>query len=246
MTDSDETVVPLRSGGSERRSEPPATRSVRRFPQARAQKTYERLLDAAGVVFAAKGYDEAQTPDIAKQAGVSVGTFYRYFADKRQVFIEMITEHLETAYARILERLQPEDFSPSASVAQRRAAVQHALDVLFAHAAEHPDIHRVFLGMSLRDVEVSRIRADFETKGRDMLAMLIATVCPSSRVPDPVAAAEVLQIAASEVAIFTVGGRGDQRTPVHADAVRGALADMIGRWLFWDEGEQGDAVPRPV
>src|SRR5688572_26587608 len=82
----------------------------RDFPQARARATYEALLAAARETFARKGFDQAQTPDIAAAAGVSVGTFYRYFTDKRQAFIEMIAHHLAEAHADVMARLTPERF----------------------------------------------------------------------------------------------------------------------------------------
>jgi AcrR family transcriptional regulator len=41
-----------------------------------------QLLDAAAVVFAEAGYAKATTNAIAKQAGVSPGTLYQFFANK--------------------------------------------------------------------------------------------------------------------------------------------------------------------
>ena len=40
-------------------------------------------------MFWTKGYHSAQTPESAAAAGVSVGTFYRYFGDKRDVLHEI-------------------------------------------------------------------------------------------------------------------------------------------------------------
>ena len=68
-----------------KRKDPPAPQ----FKQSRSQATYEALLDAATRVFAKRGYDAAQTPEIAAEAGVSTGALYRYFSDKRQMFIEI-------------------------------------------------------------------------------------------------------------------------------------------------------------
>ncbi|MCB9606546.1 MAG: TetR/AcrR family transcriptional regulator [Polyangiaceae bacterium] len=220
-------VVPLHGRS---KSVPPPTRHRRSFSQQRAHDTYTSLIRAAAIVFARMGFDSAQTTDIAQEAGVSVGTFYRYFADKRQAFIEMITEHLEDAYERILANLSPEVF---AAERDRQAAVDLVLDVLFEHTAEHPELHRVFLGMSLRDIDVARIRAEFESRGRTVIAALVREVVPQSHVPDPVAAAEVIQIAAQEIAVFTVGGRG-VKSEARAEALREALGSMIFRYLFAD------------
>src|SRR5437764_11609503 len=84
-----------------------ASGRVREFKQVRAAQTYQRLLDAAQVVFARRGFDGAQTPEIAREAGVSTGALYRYFDDKRQVFVEMIARNLERAHADVLTKLDP-------------------------------------------------------------------------------------------------------------------------------------------
>lgn len=213
-------------------SVPPPTRDTREFAQERARATHAALLRAAAKVFAGKGFDEAQTPDIARAAGVSVGTFYRYFADKRQAFIEMIQLHLQESYERVMESLTPEAFGETRSQDDRRATIDHVIDVLFRNTAENPELHRVFVGMSLRDPEVSRIRVDFEEKSRHALAALIEQIVPRERVPDPLAAAEVIQIASQEVALATIGLHGDAPTRAGSDALRRALADMLYRYVF--------------
>ncbi len=52
----------------------------------RGDTTRLQLLDAAASVFAERGYAGATTKEIARCAGVSEGTIYRHFADKRELF----------------------------------------------------------------------------------------------------------------------------------------------------------------
>jgi AcrR family transcriptional regulator len=52
-------------------------------------ETRARLLDAAKVVFETTGFLDARISDIAKQAGLSHGSFYHYFDSKEQVFREV-------------------------------------------------------------------------------------------------------------------------------------------------------------
>src|SRR5262245_23582377 len=78
----------------------PATRDTRTFAQQRAHDTHRALLDAAAELFAARGFDGTQSPDIARAAGVSVGTFYRYFADKRQAFLELMAQQTSDMFER--------------------------------------------------------------------------------------------------------------------------------------------------
>ena len=52
----------------------------------RGDATRSQLLDAAAAVFVERGYAGATTKEIAGRAGVSEGTIYRHFADKRELF----------------------------------------------------------------------------------------------------------------------------------------------------------------
>jgi AcrR family transcriptional regulator len=65
--------------------------------QARSRATRERLLDAAEIVFAQKGYDGAKISDIAEEAGVSVGAVYFRFKDKDALFFAIAEAFIESA-----------------------------------------------------------------------------------------------------------------------------------------------------
>ena len=67
--------------------------------QARSRATRERLLDAAEIVFAEKGYDGAKISDIAEEAGVSVGAVYFRFKDKDALFSAIAEAFIEQARA---------------------------------------------------------------------------------------------------------------------------------------------------
>ncbi len=207
-------------------------RDTREFPQARARETHAALLKSAAVVFSERGFDEAQTPDIAAGAGVSVGTFYRYFADKRQAFIELIEAYLRDSYASVMGNLTPDAFGTARTAEDRRATVDHVIDVLFTNTELNPRLNRVFLALSLRDPEVEQIRIDFEVQSRTLLAALLEQVTTRERIPDPLAAAEVIQIAAQEVALATIGSHVPTRPKGHAQALRRALSDMLYRYVF--------------
>ena len=196
------------------------------FAQARAHRTYEALIAAASAAFAADGYDATGTPDIARRARVSVGTFYRYFDDKRQVFIEVSRRHLAAGYARITAGLTPERFVGKA----RRQTIALTVHVPCAPVAQFPAMQRVFVEMALRDPEVAALRRAFDDLGRERLTALIAAITPRERVPDPAATAWVLYVAAVETAAALAGLHGPVAVPA-ADA-KAALVTVLERALF--------------
>ncbi|WP_417497793.1 TetR/AcrR family transcriptional regulator [Maricaulis sp.] len=52
--------------------------------------TRERLVSAGATIFAADGVQGARIADIAREAGVAMGTLYTHFADKEALFLEVM------------------------------------------------------------------------------------------------------------------------------------------------------------
>lgn len=59
----------------------------------RGEKTLQSIISAAENVFRDKGYNGATVKDIADEAGVSVGTIYIYFVDKKSIYDYLIQEY---------------------------------------------------------------------------------------------------------------------------------------------------------
>ncbi len=57
--------------------------------QARSKAMVEQILEAAARVLSVSGYGQMSTNRIADEAGVSVGSLYRYFGDKDEIFDEL-------------------------------------------------------------------------------------------------------------------------------------------------------------
>jgi AcrR family transcriptional regulator len=56
------------------------------------KETRERILQAAEVEFGLNGFHNTNVTDIAKRAGVALGTVYVYFQSKEELFVELIHE----------------------------------------------------------------------------------------------------------------------------------------------------------
>ena len=68
--------------------EPASKRALR----TQGRKTMRKLLDAAMVVFARRGYHAARVDDIVKVARTSHGTFYLYFSNKEDLLRALVAE----------------------------------------------------------------------------------------------------------------------------------------------------------
>jgi AcrR family transcriptional regulator len=196
------------------------------FRQERSRKSYQALLDAAEELFSAEGYDAVGTPEIAQKAGVSVGTFYRYFDDKHEVYLQIMRRTMAAAYNETIERLRPEQFVGKA----RHETISDGCSILFQHVLDKPQLTRSFMEMSLRDPQVAELRRAFEQLACQRLASLIEAITPRSTVPDPEAFAYVLYGAAMQCAY----GLAVQLVPTSIDRerARAALTAFIERALF--------------
>lgn len=58
--------------------------------QVQAEQTRARVLEAGVSLIEERGYDEVAISDIIKAAGVSIGTFYHYFASKDELYYDYI------------------------------------------------------------------------------------------------------------------------------------------------------------
>lgn len=197
----------------------------RQFAQKRAHRTFEALVEAAMEVFAERGFDGTQTPDIAARANVSVGTFYRYFPDKREAFLEVLRRSLVQAHEAVMAELVPERFVG----AGRRGTIELAIGILLDNIAT-PGLQKTFVEMSLRDPAVAALRNSFDTEARQRLTDLIRAICPREVVPDPEATAYIVQTAVVECAVSLAGVRGEP--PVERERAFASLSDMVYRTFF--------------
>ena len=80
--------------------------SVRREPtQQRAQVTVEAMLDAAVKLLKRGGASSITTNRIAETAGVSIGSVYQYFPNKRAIFIALHDRHIHQVDSAMHRRM---------------------------------------------------------------------------------------------------------------------------------------------
>ncbi len=72
--------------------------------RSRGEQTRQKLLDAGSEVLPVRGYHEARVDDIVEAAGVSHGTFYRYF-DSKDTFFRTLAEEASGRMIELIERL---------------------------------------------------------------------------------------------------------------------------------------------
>jgi len=61
----------------------------------KSDEKYQKIIAAAGKIFAQKGFFKARVSEIAKEAGIADGTVYIYFKHKDDILISLFEEKME-------------------------------------------------------------------------------------------------------------------------------------------------------
>ena len=84
--------------------------------RADARRNYGRLLAAAGEAFAERGADDVSLEEIARRAGVGIGTLYRHFPTRQALLEAVYRDQVDALGARAAELAQSD--SPAAALAE--------------------------------------------------------------------------------------------------------------------------------
>jgi len=84
---------------------PAAKANVDRGMRADARRNYQRLLSAAAAAFAEHGADDVSLEEIARRAGVGIGTLYRHFPTRQALLEAVYRDQVDALRARADELL---------------------------------------------------------------------------------------------------------------------------------------------
>ena len=71
----------------------------------------DQIMNAAQVVVASKGYDQARMDDIVEKAQLSKGAIYWYYKSKKDIYLSLIDYWFNEYSAGVLKSLEDKDSS---------------------------------------------------------------------------------------------------------------------------------------
>ncbi|HPA85912.1 MAG TPA: TetR/AcrR family transcriptional regulator, partial [Deltaproteobacteria bacterium] len=81
--------------------------AMTRLSEIKRHYTRETIIEAAEELFSRHGYHNTQVIDIVRSVGMSAGTFYNYFRDKRDLFHQITRESFEDLRMRVKRLREP-------------------------------------------------------------------------------------------------------------------------------------------
>ena len=127
----------------------------------KTNKTHQELLKAASELFLERGFDHTSIADIVARAGYSTGAFYRHFAAKPDILLELWSNFLE------------EFIAGSIDGAMSQGSLEEAMDFLIQRSAQyfrHPMFACYYSASTISNLNAGRT---FTPAGaRDFTSML--------------------------------------------------------------------------
>lgn len=157
-----------------------ATRPLR----ADARRNRERILEAARAVFAESGLD-ALIEDLARRAGVGVGTVYRHFPTKEALVDALVEDYFAQLDADARQALDVEDpwdafagyiWRAAELLSHNRALVQVTADGQMREGAERQGLHEGIGRLIERAQRAGVLRPDVRTDDVPMIMCSIGRV----------------------------------------------------------------------
>ena len=183
--------------------------------QARARRTREKILAQARRAFAERGFEATNlTEHILTPAGVSVGSFYHQFTNKREVLLEIFNATISERHAGIREQmatLQAESFAE---------CYRWIVDALIDDVERNPDVWRIqWREHESPDPEIRRMALVGVDGWAETAIGLIEPFYPGERAN---------KLAAAQMGVFLASGLIREYShfePEEQRARRGALVD---------------------
>lgn len=191
--------------------------------QKRSIQKKQSIKEAALLLFSEKGYHGTSSNEIAKKAGVSIGTFYSYYSNKKDLFYELTMKYYDNVLKDIPEIPFDDDTNP-------RSIIKKYIKIVATGHEYMPDFHKIINILAESDEEFKAFYDECDNKIGEKIFQLFANNIHLSRVKN------------LEVAIFVI--KNSLEAVIHAtklhpcrldeEEILDQLTDMICRYVFAD------------
>ncbi len=193
--------------------------------QSRSVETYNGVLEAAGALFAERGYEQTTTHQIASRAGISVGALYRYFADKEAICKELYRREISALRNRMLEEFDSVDMANQ----DVRELIRKTVALTFQVYAERPGLRRVLGEQSRKIAELAELRRSQESEIHQAVQGIL-TAAPGIQVPDTEVGAYFVTLFVESLVDDHIYRRG--RSDLDEQRIVDAATDLLLRYAL--------------
>ena len=182
----------------------------------------QQILDAALDVFAQQGFAQARLDDVAARAGIAKGTIYLHFADKEDLFRNLVI----VAASPVLERLE--------MIAQQDPPIAMVLDGLFEMfrtqvvGTRRKEILRLVLTEGTRFPEIAALyHREVISRGLPLLRHMLTRAAERGELSSDAAARFPHLVAAPLIAALMWDGLFSRFEPLDVAGLLAAHRDLL-------------------
>lgn len=152
------------------------SQGIREPKQNRSIEKKNKIIDAGLELFKEKGFHNTNTAEIAAKAGVSTGTVYSYFKDKKAILVEVLDFYMKKImtpmYDYISQITLPFDL---------KSVLRNIIEISLQMHINDMKLHEEISAMVATDSDINRFYHDFEESCVIQIAKVATTLGVSSK-----------------------------------------------------------------
>lgn len=154
-----------------------AEKKIRTPKQQRSIEKKNAIKQAAIKLISEKGYHNTSSNEIAKLAGISIGTFYSYFSDKKALYEELVAD----LYQGIFSQMPTPEFPESVSV---RDAIRGCVELTLKGHEYMTDFQKEVSSLSIQYEEFRLLEEKSRSQITSMLFAMMSQNMEILRITD--------------------------------------------------------------
>ncbi|MBS1456539.1 MAG: helix-turn-helix transcriptional regulator, partial [Clostridia bacterium] len=123
---------------------------IRQPQQERSIEKKNKIIEAAYEIFSEVGYYAANTPEIAKKAGVSTGIIYGYFKNKRDILSYVLKIYINNVALPVMDY-----FENLNSDSDLKKAVSDVVDMTIDIHSSNANIHNILHSLAVTEKDIN-------------------------------------------------------------------------------------------
>ena len=198
--------------------------TIRIPKQERSRETKLSIINAGLKLFSEKGFYKTNSKEIAREAGVSIGSFYMYFTDKKALFREVLVDY----HRKIKNVLETIDIQEFAQTGNMKAFLQYLINTLIEAHTIYPQFHQEVAVMAQSDPDIANIIEHSKRESVEITKAMLSAWKDTLRIKDIDAAAIVVQTSTEELVHTLMFSK----STVSGERIINELTEMLFRYLF--------------
>jgi AcrR family transcriptional regulator len=155
--------------------------------QKRSKETKAHIMRVARQLFSETGYHKVNSNQIADKAGVSVGTFYSYFKDKKELLLEII----HTFFDRFWEKAHREAEKKLPDLRDFKEDLHSLIETSLSEINVNPAFYRMMFSLQFYDPDIRQVFEEVKKRERDRILNIYNLSGDRIKVRDKEAAATI-------------------------------------------------------